>query len=343
MAYDVVITHATKDQQWAEALCKSLEQRGVRCFLGCRDIPTGQLISAASLNVLAEARMLLVVYTKNYNTTPQMNREVETATKNDIPVLIVGQTDGEELLMEADRYVNWIASLIGQQTDTRCVYEDENEDDNDDEDDDDDDNLAIQMVPSSVIHQPSSIDHQTELADRMEKQPSIINSEALGSSMTPQPVFSEEDDDIIQEVVDEVTDAYGELVLMPSIEVVDDPNECYRIAEAYYCGNGVTQSYYEAAMWYEKAAKMGHHEAQCDLGNCYYYGEGLPENYERSVYWYEKAAEQGNVRALYNLGNSYYYGEGVSENRELALAYYDRAACLGSTHAQKRLEELGDN
>ena len=134
MAYDVVITHATKDQQWAEALCKSLEQKGIRCFLGCRDIPTGQLISAASLNVLAEARMLLVVYTKNYNTTPQMNREVETATKNDIPVLIVGQTDGEELLMEADRYVNWIASLIGQQTDTRCVYE--NDDEDDDEDDD---------------------------------------------------------------------------------------------------------------------------------------------------------------------------------------------------------------
>ena len=137
--------------------------------------------------------------------------------------------------------------------------------------------------------------------------------------------------------------ANGRIVQMPSIEAVDDANECYRIAEAYYCGNGVAQSYYEAVMWYEKAAKMGHDEAQCDLGNCYYYGEGLPENYERSVYWYEKAAEQGNVRALYNLGNSYYFGEGVPENRELALAYYDRAACLGSTHAKKRLEELEGN
>ena len=80
MLYDVVITYATKDQQWAEALCEKLEQKGIRCFLGCRDIPAGSLFSVASQDALAETRMLLVAYTKNYNSTPQMNREIETAS-----------------------------------------------------------------------------------------------------------------------------------------------------------------------------------------------------------------------------------------------------------------------
>lgn len=358
MLYDVVITHATKDQQWAEALCEKLEKKGMRCFLGCRDIPAGSLFSVASQNALAETRMLLVAYTKNYNSTPQMNREIETATKNDIPVLTVGQADGEELLMEANRYANWIASLIGGQGMDDNVDVDDDDNDNYDDDVDDNVDVAIQMAPSTIDYHPSSIDPQTDFADQREEQPSPLNSEALGSSITPQPSFvipedhlqylPEDDDDFLPEDDDMTLEvaggkANGRIVQMPSIEAVDDANECYRIAEAYYCGNGVVQSYYEAVMWYEKAAKMGHDEAQCDLGNCYYYGEGLPENYERSVYWYEKAAEQGNVRALYNLGNSYYFGEGVPENRELALAYYDRAACLGSTHAKKRLEELEGN
>ena len=194
--------------------------------------------------------MLLVAYTKNYNSTPQMNREIETATKNDIPVLTVGQADGEELLMEANRYANWIASLIGEQG------TDDNVDDNDNDD------VAIQMAPSTIDYHPSSIDPQTDFADQREEQPSPLNSEALGSSITPQPSFvipeehlqylPEDDDDFLPEdddMADDMTPevagdkADGKIVQMPSIEAVDDANECYRIAEAYYCGNGVAQSY----------------------------------------------------------------------------------------------------
>lgn len=311
MKYDVFITHATKDQGWAEALCCQLERRGIHCFLACRDIPTGGLVAAGTLKALDEAAMMMVVYTRNYNSTPQMNREIEVATRRDIPVITVGQADGEELLQEVERYVGWIAAMIGG------IDEDDNEDENgfniNEDDNDDEDGF-------NVNEDEDENDNEDENEDEDDSNANVD----VDLQPNSQPNFQPDSTASSSTDVSEVGDA----------------NDCYRIAEAYYYGNGVVQNYDEAAKWYEKAAQMGHQEAQCDLGNCYYYGEGLPENYERSVYWYEKAAEQGNVRALYNLGNSYYYGEGVAQNRGLAMAYYDRAAALGSTHAKKRLEEL---
>lgn len=314
MKYDVFITHAIKDQGWAEALCSQLERRGIRCFLACRDIPTGGLVAAGALKALDEAAMMMVVYTRNYNSTPQMNREIEAATRRDIPVITVGQADGEELLQEVERYVGWIGAMLGNVDDFNVNANDDDDDFNDDA------NVDVYEDEDSNEDDPNANVDEDE--DGFNENVDVD----LRPNFHPNSHPNSQPDSTAS--------------LSTDVSEVGGANDCYRIAEAYYYGNGVVQNYDEAVKWYEKAAQMGHQEAQCDLGNCYYYGEGLPENYERSVYWYEKAAEQGNVRALYNLGNSYYYGEGVAQNRELAMAYYDRAAALGSTHAKERLEEL---
>ena len=321
MQYDVFITYNNKDQRLAESLCSSLEENGLKCFLGCRDIAMGQVYSTASLKALEDCRMLLVVYSQNYSTTPQINREVEKATKNDIPVLTVGQSSEEGVLSETKRYMIWIKNLIALEqplpsvdvapSETPFVAADETDDYEID---------TVDDTPyTNSIKEEVSID-----------EPSYDYAPKVSESYY-QPVYEEEIEQNEEDVQSQVDDD----------DECSTAEGCYRMAEAYYHGEGVRQSYDEAVKWYVKAAEMGDADAQCDLGNCYYYGEGLPENYERSVYWYEKAAEQGNVRALYNLGNSYYYGEGVARDEKLAIAYYDRAASLGSVQAEERLEELG--
>lgn len=330
MKYDVFITHNTKDQKWAEVICESLENNGLKCFLASRDIPVGQVISTASLKALAESRMLLVVYTKNYNTTPQMNREVEAATKNDVPVLTVGQDNEAEFVAEVGRYIGWIKRLIAPDGFEPAIYNKEEVE------------PVAQAATSEVayneeVYAGSPSYEEPEPEETSYGYSSYMPQTADVTSQSSYEVEGEEDE--VEEtapVVETVTETYT-----ADKEKHEDAENFYQKAEAYYYGEGVKQSYYEAVKWYMKAAEMGHADAQCDLGNCYYYGEGLPENYERSVYWYEKSAEQGNVRALYNLGNSYYYGEGIARNEKLAIAYYDRAASLGSVQAEERLEELG--
>ena len=333
MQYDVFITHNTKDQKWAEVICENLESNGFKCFLGYRDIPVGQVLSTASLKALVESRMLLVVYTKNYNTTPQMNREVEAATKNDIPVLTVGQDSDAEFVAEVGRYLGWVKRLIAQDGFESAIY---NKEEGQpvaqivaSEATDDDDDCMVETCSPSY--------EEAELEETSYGYSSYMPQVADVTSRLSYEV--EEQEDEVEETVP-VVETVAETVTT-DWEKPENAVSCYMKAEAYYHGEGVRQSYFEAVKWYMKAAEMGHADAQCDLGNCYYYGEGLPENYERSVYWYEKAAEQGNVRALYNLGNSYYYGEGVARDEKLAIAYYDRAASLGNVQAEERLEELG--
>lgn len=330
MKYDVFITHNTKDLKWAEVICESLENNGLKCFLGCRDIPVGQVISTASLKALAESRMLLVVYTKNYNTTPQMNREVEAATKNDVPVLTVGQDNEVEFVAEIGRYTGWIKRLIAQDDFEPAIYNKEEVE-------------PIAQAATSEVAYNEEVDAGSPSYEELEPEETSYGYSSYmpqTADVTAQPSYGIEDEENEVEETAPVADTVAETYAADS-EDSEDADGCYQKAEAYYYGEGVRQSYYEAVKWYMVAAELGHADAQCDLGNCYYYGEGLPENYERSVYWYEKSAEQGNVRALYNLGNSYYYGEGVARDEKLAIAYYDRAASLGSVQAEERLEELG--
>lgn len=66
----------------------------------------------------------------------------------------------------------------------------------------------------------------------------------------------------------------------------------YELAEYYYNGNGVTRSYEDAFIWFEKAAKKGNKSAMERLGDCYYHGFGVAQSYAKAEKWYNKAAKK---------------------------------------------------
>ncbi len=76
----------------------------------------------------------------------------------------------------------------------------------------------------------------------------------------------------------------------------------YRLGGLYENGEGVDQSYLEAARWYREAALMGHAEAQYDLGVLYENGEGLSQDHTAALGWYLRAADQDHLLAQYTLG-----------------------------------------
>ena len=76
----------------------------------------------------------------------------------------------------------------------------------------------------------------------------------------------------------------------------------YSVGIMYDRGDGVPQSYVQAAKWYRLAAEQGLAEAQFNLGNMYRKGEGVPQDYAGAVKWYRQAAELGLAMAQQNLG-----------------------------------------
>lgn len=70
------------------------------------------------------------------------------------------------------------------------------------------------------------------------------------------------------------------------------------LGEMFAAGEGVTQDYAEAAMWYRQAAKQGAAKAQLSLGLLYSQGQGVEQDVEIAYQWTYIAAAQGEKDAI---------------------------------------------
>ena len=113
----------------------------------------------------------------------------------------------------------------------------------------------------------------------------------------------------------------------------------YDLGSCYYSGKGVTQSYETAAKWWRLSANQNYAAAQCWLGFCYENGRGVAQSHDDAVKWYRKSAEQGDATAQYYLALCYDSGKGVSQSQEEAVKWYRKAAAQGNEKAQKAVEK----
>lgn len=110
MQYDVFISYSTLDQKIAEALCAYLEQHGIRCFVAYRDIPRGLPWAKTIVEAIEQSRMMVVVFSDNYNKSVQVDREIEIASDENLPILAFRTT--KDKYQGAKKYylknINWI-------------------------------------------------------------------------------------------------------------------------------------------------------------------------------------------------------------------------------------------
>lgn len=85
----------------------------------------------------------------------------------------------------------------------------------------------------------------------------------------------------------------------------NDTAALFQLALLYQEGIGVPQSFRQAAVYFERAAKNGHTEAMNSIGLYNRFGIGTEENKTKAEEWWRKAILNKNVYALYNLGQMY--------------------------------------
>lgn len=94
-------------------------------------------------------------------------------------------------------------------------------------------------------------------------------------------------------------------------------------------------------IWYRRAARQGHSDAQHNLGLALMNGEGVPVDMAQALYWWRKAARQGNVDSQYNLGLVFALGQnGLRPDRARARYWWLQAARHGDAAAQYNLATL---
>lgn len=87
MPHDIFISYASKDKPTADALCATLEGKGLRCWIAPRDVMPGADWSEAIIDAINGSRALVLVYSDHANTSPQIRREVERAVHKGIAVV----------------------------------------------------------------------------------------------------------------------------------------------------------------------------------------------------------------------------------------------------------------
>lgn len=82
MAYDVFISHSSRDKPAADGLCAALEAARIRCWIAPRDLIPGRPFSGEIIRGIKSCRVMVLVFSASSNASPDVLREVQLATRH---------------------------------------------------------------------------------------------------------------------------------------------------------------------------------------------------------------------------------------------------------------------
>lgn len=125
MNHDVFISYSSKDQKVVEALSHYLEERGIRCFVAYRDIPKGKVWATVIAEAIENCQMMVVVFSKDFNISEQVDREIELCADEKKPILTFRIQD--EAFKGAKKFylknLNWIDAFPNPNECFQYLYE----------------------------------------------------------------------------------------------------------------------------------------------------------------------------------------------------------------------------
>lgn len=122
-----------------------------------------------------------------------------------------------------------------------------------------------------------------------------------------------------------------------------DPSAQFEVGARLAEGKGTTQSFKDAAKWYQRSADQGFAQSEYRLGTLYERGLGLKPDSAQAAVWYQRAAEQGNIKAMHNLAVLSANQNDQSPDYTTAAQWFEAAAQRGLPDSQFNLAVLYEN
>lgn len=318
MEYNVFISHSSIDEAQVKPICAYLEDKGLKCFVSYRDIPSGVSYPGAITRAMRESEMLLLVLSKDSNESTQVDRELTLANDQKKKMSCfrledIAYSDDKAYLMSG---VNWLDAFPNPESCYFVLLQD----------------ICRQLGREVPLEEETEEARQKRYAIRLGK---LLTSASNGNSNAQFDLSRAYNSGELGLNID-VEEAYRWLLKAAKKGHIEAENS---LGVFYATGRYVQTDLTEAIKWYRIAALSGNEVAQANLGTKYYFGEGVERNLKQAVKWWTLAADQGFDNAQVRLGNCFYYGEGVEQNYEKAVELYTRAAEQDNDWAQTRLAE----
>ena len=100
MKTDVFISYSSKDKLIADAVCHSLEERRISCWMAPRDVIPGKAYGGQIIHAIKECAVVVLVFSKNANSSEHVGNEVGRAfdaQKTIIPFVVEKSDVNEDL------------------------------------------------------------------------------------------------------------------------------------------------------------------------------------------------------------------------------------------------------
>src|SRR4051794_16415846 len=87
MPYDAFISYCSEDKKIADAVCGTLEANKIRCWIAPRDVGAGRTWGSAIVEAIGESAVMVVIFSKHSNGSPQVMREIERAVNKGVAII----------------------------------------------------------------------------------------------------------------------------------------------------------------------------------------------------------------------------------------------------------------
>ena len=87
MPYDAFISYCSEDKKIADAVCGTLEANKIRCWIAPRDVGPGRTWSSAIIEAIGDSAVMVVIFSKHSNASPQVLREIERAVNKGVAII----------------------------------------------------------------------------------------------------------------------------------------------------------------------------------------------------------------------------------------------------------------
>ena len=167
------------------------------------------------------------------------------------------------------------------------------------------------------------------IAKEIQERSNVMMQQALG--LASQFKESKERALAIQQIAKAIESSEAELELA---------NLKFKLGTLYHNGIDLEKNAEQATVWYQKAAQLGHPNAQVNLALLLLKDEQSNSTPQEAIGWLMKAANQGSPEGQASLGMLYALGQGVSTDLVRAQKWMTLAAEQGNSEALIAVKKL---
>lgn len=94
-ARPVFVSYATADREQALTICKAIEDRGIPCWIACRDVAPGENYQEAIVQALRGSSAMVIAFSEAANESDEIKKEISLASRFRVPVIAIRMEDVE--------------------------------------------------------------------------------------------------------------------------------------------------------------------------------------------------------------------------------------------------------